>query len=345
MKPVLILLAATLGLLIASKPLTAQTPYDDFAPSETPKPILSLPNAIYRITNTDTAAIVKSLLFEKQSQTLLYVGANDCLLAYEILQPRELKWWSVDPLANEAAGIGPYTFVDDNPVANVDPDGRKTLYYSQSGVLLFTSNDNLPDAISIVNDSDIKQFVKQYYNVNFLQDKVHSDDFNLGLRSLSMNYMVGGLIDLQNESNNTPLTNPDLYRDPNTNAAMPNLVPEIATYLYDDGKGNITVGPERFTGTPHNYSIGAPANSSPAARAHTHNNKEGEQYIYYSPIDCSRLGQITLHPEGPSPKDIFNSNNNDKYYDVVVDPKNINLHGGPGADIQVPISVFITPTP
>lgn len=342
MRKILLALASITWMATTHVKLAAQTPYDDFAPSGKPKPILTLPTSIFRVDNIDTAAAVKYLLFEKESSTLLYVGQNDSVIAFETLQAREMKWWSVDPLANEAPGIGPYTFVDDNPIANVDPDGRKTLYYSESGVLLFTSNDNLPDAISIVNDSEIKQFVKQYYFVNFSQDVIHTDEFNKGLRSLSMNYMVDGMIELQTEAINTPLPNPDLYRDPVTNLPMQQLVPEVVSYLYDDGNGNISVGPERYVGTPRDHTLGPNLNPNPAARIHTHNNNKGDSYVHFAE-DGKRLGQVTLDPYGPSEKDVLNSNYKDKYYDVVVDPQYINLHGGPGNDIQVPISVFQQP--
>jgi len=111
-------------LILVGNYSSAQTPYDDFVPSTGIKPMLSLPSKIYRVNNVDTSSAVKYLLFEKGSNTLLYVGQNDNLIAAEILEAREIKWWSVDPKASKSPELTPYRFGFNNPIRYNDPDGQ-----------------------------------------------------------------------------------------------------------------------------------------------------------------------------------------------------------------------------
>ncbi|TXB58404.1 RHS repeat-associated core domain-containing protein [Phaeodactylibacter luteus] len=65
------------------------------------------------------------------------------------------RWSGVDPLAAEYAGWSPYNYVMGNPIINIDPDGRSvenTIFVDSDGNELYRSEDNLDDAVVVVND-------------------------------------------------------------------------------------------------------------------------------------------------------------------------------------------------
>ncbi len=102
----------------------AQTPYDDFAPSNKKKEMLKLPEVKFRVANSDSTNISNYLLFDKENHTLTYYSKNDSVLEVLALAPTDYKWLSVDPLAKKYPQHSPYNFVGGNPINNIDPDGR-----------------------------------------------------------------------------------------------------------------------------------------------------------------------------------------------------------------------------
>jgi len=101
----------------------AQTPYDDFAPSNKKKEMLTLPNAIYRAYNYDTSSTIKLVTFDKDNLTLTYYSKSDSVINVFKLTPKEFKWWSVDPMAHKYSHLTPYDFVGGNPINRTDPNG------------------------------------------------------------------------------------------------------------------------------------------------------------------------------------------------------------------------------
>jgi len=101
----------------------AQTPYDDFAPSNKKKEMLKLPSSIFKAFNHDTTSIIKLVEFDKDNLTLTYFSKNDSILNVFALTPNEFKWWSVDPMAHKYSHLTPYDFVGGNPINRTDPNG------------------------------------------------------------------------------------------------------------------------------------------------------------------------------------------------------------------------------
>ena len=79
----------------------SQTPYDDFAPSETKKEMLKLPETVFRAENSDTASLIRYVELDKEKNSISYFDINDSLLYTYNLTLTDKKWISVDPLAQK----------------------------------------------------------------------------------------------------------------------------------------------------------------------------------------------------------------------------------------------------
>ena len=106
----------------------AQTPYDDFAPSNKKKEMLKLPDVKFKIANSDSSNNSNYLIFDKESHNLTYYTKDDSILQVFSLAPNDYKWLSVDPLASKYPNASPYNFVLNNPLNAVDLDGRDVVF-------------------------------------------------------------------------------------------------------------------------------------------------------------------------------------------------------------------------
>ncbi len=111
----------------------AQTPYDSFAPSSEKKEMLKLPETTFRAYNTDTTSESRYIELDKEMYTISYFNENDSLLKTVQLEPTAMKWYSVDPHASNYPEASPYNFVNNNPIWNIDPDGRDWFRYVMEG--------------------------------------------------------------------------------------------------------------------------------------------------------------------------------------------------------------------
>jgi hypothetical protein len=111
----------------------AQTPYDDFAPSETKKEMLKLPDVTFKAYNTDTTNNVNYIELDIETHIIKYFDKNDSLLDIAYLESNTQKWLSIDPHASSYPEASPYNFVNNNPIRNIDPDGRDWFEYQKDG--------------------------------------------------------------------------------------------------------------------------------------------------------------------------------------------------------------------
>lgn len=111
----------------------SQTPYDDFAPSETKKEMLKLPNATFKAYNVDSSGEISYMVLDNEYYTISYFNQKDSLLKIYYLEPKSIKWLSVDPKASKYPNASPYNFVNNNPIVNIDPDGQDWFYYQAQG--------------------------------------------------------------------------------------------------------------------------------------------------------------------------------------------------------------------
>jgi len=78
------------------------------------------------IVNSDTASELYAMIFDVESGLVWFLDERDSIIGQAMIEPNELyRWISVDPLADEYPGMSPYNFCGNNPINNIDPDGRK----------------------------------------------------------------------------------------------------------------------------------------------------------------------------------------------------------------------------
>jgi hypothetical protein len=103
--------------------------------------VLTLSNGRYEeFFDQDSIERIGSLLYNVNSEKVIgFVDdAADKTLKPEIIS----RWLSIDPLASKYPSISPYVFCNNNPIRNLDPDGRKFLDFNQNGDFIGVSHNN-----------------------------------------------------------------------------------------------------------------------------------------------------------------------------------------------------------
>jgi hypothetical protein len=88
--------------------------------------MLKLQSSTFRAFNTDTTSKVRYIEMDKETFIISYFNKNDSLIKTHQLEPTAMKWWIIDPLANDPNQVGksPYSSFWNNPIRYNDPDGR-----------------------------------------------------------------------------------------------------------------------------------------------------------------------------------------------------------------------------
>lgn len=98
----------------------AQTPYDRFAPEQSVKSMIELPPMQFKVTNTDPNSEIRSVEFDKNTQSLTLLNNNDSILKTIILNLNDKKFLTMDPLAEKYYSWSPYAYCMNNPIRYVD---------------------------------------------------------------------------------------------------------------------------------------------------------------------------------------------------------------------------------
>lgn len=163
---------------ICGIPLSAQTPYDSFAP-QAYSPILDWDSiqALQKqdiakefTLQADTATIVLTpclAAIDTAEQLVLLVDTLQNMLVCTPLTDKLLRWLSVDPMVDDYLHISPYAYCVWNPVGHIDPDGEiavpiagailggVTNIVTQVGISIFVEKKSFSNAVKDINVKEI----------------------------------------------------------------------------------------------------------------------------------------------------------------------------------------------
>lgn len=107
----------------------SQTPYDNFAPEQSVKSMIELPQTQFTVENTDSTSEIRRVEFDKNTLSLNLLDEDENVIKTLVFNPDEKKFLTIDPFAEKYYSISPYAYCMNNPVKYVDPDGRTIQVY------------------------------------------------------------------------------------------------------------------------------------------------------------------------------------------------------------------------
>lgn len=101
----------------------AQTPYDSFAPEQSVKRLIRLPNTSFKVVNPETDDSIRCIDFDKNTLSLILSDEKGTEIKKVVLSTKDVKFVTMDPLAEKYYSISPYAYCAGNPVNAIDING------------------------------------------------------------------------------------------------------------------------------------------------------------------------------------------------------------------------------
>jgi RHS repeat-associated protein len=206
---------------------------------------------------------------EKDNET--YGDGNEYDYGARIYSPR-LKWLSVDRLTSKYPDLSPYVYAENNPLVMIDNGGDSTAYYSEGGIKLHVSHDNLENAIVVVSDERLFAF-QVTLNQNY--KKPDAAPLNENLRKMGSVYVLSSMEDFYKSQKAVKEAKIDLDYAPAFNL----------TELKNSAGKSTPIIPE------YSASFNKKGNVFALGQAHTDN------FLNKSYPDASLFGDIHSHPD------------------------------------------------
>jgi hypothetical protein len=219
-----------------------------------------------------------------------------------VFDPIVPRMWQQDRVSESFAHLSLYNFNANNPIVNVDASGDSTSYFNTYGELLYTSFDQLENAITIIPEENIEEFMKALNSYierqrtsQYKKNKKNEDNrINAVLRGYyGTSYMIDGFKKFFNLNKNDTKWNRQFGQKTHL---------EHGSFLYKSNN-TIRIGNENISGGLGAVIFGdTPENA--VGRLHTHDD-------------------LNIYEEHPSEYDRNNHSSGAGTYNVVIGPQNI----------------------
>ncbi|MCB0701297.1 MAG: hypothetical protein KDC55_01190 [Ignavibacteriae bacterium] len=125
-------------LFLAVSLTNAKNPYEHFGydNSEMESKMENLRQNKFILVNEDSTSEISALFFDFNLAKVSIIARSGNVEEKEIPEEMQLRWNSVDPMSEEYPSLSPYSFVANNCINAIDPDGRKIIFvngYYNSG--------------------------------------------------------------------------------------------------------------------------------------------------------------------------------------------------------------------
>ena len=277
------------------------------------------------------------------------------------------RWGAVDPLSEKYSSFSTYNYVLNNPIINIDPDGRNTIVYNENGEEIGRYEHEGDDIIIVMNQEQLtafnfwKGFDKFLVNISIYSEETFNDKWSeenayKAYSEFGTNYLVRG-------EQNTTLEGKGIldfmdyvkanakYENVSDKYSSPKyLQKEGSSYMYSENihanfGDMVYVGNERFLEIQNDDGTVIDFYFDRSYWGEVEGNKESQ----VSRIHAHTTGGIKVIKNGYTGEVRDRVSNIDenhpkgkygKYYNIVVGNKEISLYKGPGNNIYAPIDFF-----
>ena len=120
--------------------ILAQTPYDNFAPEQSVKTMIEMPQMQFKVMNTDRNSKIRYVELDKNNLSVNLFNDEGSIIKTVQLNPDDKKFTTMDRFAEKYYSISPYAYCANNPLKYIDPTGD-TIQVMDNGVNYYYQQD------------------------------------------------------------------------------------------------------------------------------------------------------------------------------------------------------------